>query len=334
MKFVNFAVWAVIHSFLFSARFIPFGFTLWWMRGLARLVYPFMKRRRALMLYNLELALGDETTEEEREEIAWKSFENLFITFAEVIHMFQFKPVWRDRFTIEGGEQIDEYIAQGRGFMVFGGHFGGWLSFYPVVDRFPDLPGSNLIARPPRNPKMQEMIEYLAGKMGGKIISSRGTGAVIEERLNKGEMVGFFMDQESRRGQGVFTTFFGQQASTHVVPGYLAWKNDTPLVPYWLVRKKPGHFQIIFRETLTYPLTDDPDENNRAVAQAITSEVERTIRDHPEQWLWAHNRWRRRPDGSKVTTFEKKKKKGSRTKARESGAYLSSEDVLKKSEEE
>ena len=65
------------------------------------------------------------------------------------------------------------------------------------------------------------------------------------------------------------------------------------------------------------------------MTQAIASEVEQVIRAHPEQWLWAHNRWRRRPDGTKVELFTKHKKKD-RGKARKKGDYLSSKDLAEK----
>jgi len=178
------------------------------------------------------------------------------------------------------------------------------------------------------------LMDFLATKFEGRIISTRGTGKMIEDAVNNGELVGLYMDQESRRGQGVFVKFFGRDACSHVVPGYLAWKNDVPMVPHWLVRKKPGYVRAIFREPIKYELTDDVDENNRRVAQAIADEIESAIREYPEQWLWAHNRWRRRPDGTKIEIYEKKKKKRSRTKAREAGEYLSSKDMAKRAAEE
>jgi KDO2-lipid IV(A) lauroyltransferase len=279
------------------------------------------------MLFNLEQALGETTTPEERERIAWQSFESsIFITFAELLHMDQIYARWQEHFRFEGAEIVDRFVERGQGFFVFGGHFGGWTSMASVTLRFPRCPGFNMVARPQRNPYIQQLLEYLAGKFGGNIITTRGTGALIEERIKQGHLVGLYMDQESRRDQGIFVKFFGREASSHVVPGYLAWKNNIPLIPYWIVRERPGYFNVIFREPLQYELTDDVDENNRRVTQAIAAEVERTIREHPEQWLWAHNRWRRRPDGTKIELYEKKKRWWSRSQARRSGAYLSSQD--------
>jgi KDO2-lipid IV(A) lauroyltransferase len=301
MRVVNYIVYLLAKSFLLLGRYVPLGFTVWWMRGLARLLYRLMSQRRRLIQYNLEQALGATTTPEERERIGRESFESLFISFAELLHMDQIYARWQEHYRIEGGEIVDRIIAEGKGFFVFGGHFGGWLSMALVTYRFPNCPGYNMVARPMRNPRIQQLAEYLASQFGGSIIGTHGgTGGVVEERLRQGHLVGLYMDQESRRGKGIFVKFFGREACSHVVPAYLAWKNNAPMIPYWIVRERPGYFHVIFREPLKYELTDDPEENNRRVTQLIADEVERTIRDHPEQWLWAHNRWRRRPDGTKI----------------------------------
>ncbi len=330
MRVLNFTVYAFLRGMLFLVELIPLRLMFWEARWAARLAYRLAKRRRALMLYNLELAFGDELTPEERERIARESLESLFLSMVELVNLNKIYRHWRDHFTLEGDEIIDRMIEEGRGFIVFGGHFGMWTSMAPVVMRFPDLPGFNIVARPLRNPYMQNLIEYLAVKYHGKIVTTRGKGKVIAERANNGELIGFYMDQEARRKQGIFVNFFGVDALTFVAPGHLAWKHDIPLIPYWLYRTKPGHAHVVFREPLDYELTDDPAENDRRVTQAIADEVERTVRERPEQWLWAHNRWRRRPDGTKVEDFEKKKKGYSRSGRRKKGEYLSSEDFVDK----
>ncbi|MFO8056834.1 MAG: hypothetical protein R6V10_06030 [bacterium] len=329
MKALNLLVYGVIKFFLVIGRIVPAEITFFWMKVLVRIVYPFLRKRRKIMLWNLEHALGDETTPEERERIAFRSMENLFLAMGELLHLEKIMSQFDRRFTWEGKEIVDRYIAEGRGFFVFGGHYGGWTlpSIAPAM--FPELSAVNMVARPLRNPYLDGILHYLAGKFKGKVVTTRGTGREITDAIDNGELVGLYMDQESRRSQGIFVKFFGKDALSHVVPGYLAWKHDIPLIPFWIPRTKPGHFHVIFREPLQYELTDDPEENNRRVTQAIAAEVERTIRERPEQWLWAHSRWRRRPDGTVHPLFERKRR--SRKKWQKSGDYLSSADQARKS---
>jgi KDO2-lipid IV(A) lauroyltransferase len=332
MKYLNLMVYGVIKSFLLLGKIVPMQVTFFFMRLLARAVYPFLGKRREIMLWNLEHALGDETTEEERKRIAFRSIENLFVAMGELLHLEKITNNFNKHFTWEGKEIVDRYIAEGKGFFVFGGHYGGWTLPSVAPALFPELPAVNMVARPLRNPYMDSILHYLAGKFNGKVVTTRGTGQEIVDAINNGELVGLYMDQESRRGQGIFIKFFGRDASSHVVPGYLAWKHNIPLVPFWIPRTRSGHFHVIFRGPLQYELTDDTEENNRRVTQAIADEVERTIRERPEQWLWAHSRWRRRPDGTVHPLFERKKR--SRSKSRKAGHYLSSVDQSKQAEKQ
>ena len=51
-----------------------------------------------------------------------------------------------------------------------------------------------------------------------------------------------------------------------------------------------------FRVDLTAPVTPVRDADGRidiaGTMQAITDVVESWVREHPEQWLWVHKRWR------------------------------------------
>ena len=332
MKAVNYFASLLSKIVLTIGRWLPMGPTFRLMRLLGGLAWRVSQKRRALMLYNLELALGGETTTEERERIGRESMINVFISVGECLHMYKIYDRWERHFQFEGKEWVRQLIDRKQGFFAFGGHFGGWMLPGAIMLPFPDLPGAAMVARPLRNPYMQELLEHMAKDFGGRLLTTRGTGQEIVAAAERGEMIGLYMDQESRRDQGIFVKFFGREASSHVVPGHLVWKHDIPLIPYWLVRLEPGRYRVTLGPPVEYELTDDPEENNRRVTQAMASEVERIIRLHPEQWLWAHNRWRRRPDGTKDTRFEKKKKRG-RKQARRKGNYLSSVDQAKRAAE-
>ena len=68
-----------------------------------------------------------------------------------------------------------------------------------------------------------------------------------------------------------------------------------PLPPLNGVRivRLPGHR---FRVELTEAIAPARDANGRidvqGTMQIITSVVEQWVREHPEQWLWLHRRWR------------------------------------------
>jgi len=296
MKTIDYLIFQLIMFFRWLAARLPEQAMYRVAYRLGRLSYYFLGSRRSLALSNLELALGDQTTPARRVEILRESLVHLAYTFVELMHMDKIMADWENRFEFEGDRAIDEAIGRKQGFFVFGGHLGGWTMIKSFALRF-RIPG-NVIIRPQRNPYLDQWLRnYVAFQgQGGRMIHTRGTGDLIERLIQNGEMVGMFMDQESRRAQGVFVRFFGQPANSLVVPAHLVRKHRIPMFPYWIPRTSPGHFKNIFLEPIPILDTGDSEADLKAMTQTIVSEVERAIRQYPEQWLWLHSRWKRRPE--------------------------------------
>jgi KDO2-lipid IV(A) lauroyltransferase len=64
-----------------------------------------------------------------------------------------------------------------------------------------------------------------------------------------------------------------------VVPGFAVWI------------EAEKRYRLKFYPALD--LTGDIAEDTQRVQAAM----ERAIREHPDQWLWVHRRWKARPDG-------------------------------------
>jgi len=327
MKLINFLTFKLMMFVRWFMTKLPEQGTYRAADWLGRLSYYLIGRNlRELALSNLEMALGDQTTAAERVTIFRNCLVNLAYTFAELLHMDRIMDDWQNRFEFEGAHLIEEMLARKKGMIVFGGHFGGWTMFKAIGMRFPPLIShAHVVIRPQRNPYLDQWLRrYIdQNSPGSLMINTRGSGDLIEQVLQRGHLVGMFMDQESRRAQGVFVQFFGRMANSHVVPAYLSRKLQVPMFPFWIPRTRPGHFKIIYREPIPIIDTGDTDADIKAMTQLIAQDVERTIREHPEQWLWLHSRWKRQPEGEQASASEKK----SRQRARQRGDYISSKDV-------
>jgi KDO2-lipid IV(A) lauroyltransferase len=331
-KALNYISYLITRAFMSLFAALPMSLGFAFMRALAKVGFYLIPGRRRVALENLKLAFGDEKTEEERVRIAKESLVNAAYSPMELIHCDRIMREWKERFTFEGDELIDERVQNKKGFFVFGGHLGAWMliPIFPV--RF--LPGDalgNVVIRPQRNPYFDSYLRNLVKKWRGNMINTRGTGDIIEDLAKKGEMVGFYMDQEARREQGVFVDFFSHPACSHVVPAYLAWKHNIPMFPYWMVREAPGYVKAVFTKPIEIPDTGNKDEDIKVATQNMVRAVEDAIRLYPEQWFWVHRRWRRQEDGSDKK--DKKKRRVSRTALRRKGARISSIDVAARESE-
>jgi len=326
---INYLVYLILRSFLFLGDFLAMKptFGVVWLIG--NIGYYLAGSRRRLALENLKIAFGNEKSEKELRRICRRSFVNLAYSGAEFLFFKRITRNWQKHFTFEGAEQLEECIRNKQAFFVFGGHLGAWMLIAMVPKKFGIRGG--VVIRPQRNPYLHRFLENLVGEFGGVMINTRGTGKVIEQMIMNGELVGFYMDQSAKKEQGIPVDFFGLPAYSHVVPGYLAWKHKIPMFPYWMIRKKPGYIHAVYKPPVEFVYSGDKEEDIKEVTQRIVKEVEKAIRQYPEQWLWAHNRWKKSL-GEKKKDEEKEKRK--REKLAEAGVYLTSYQVIKEMDQE
>lgn len=317
-KVLNYLSYITLRLILGMFHFVPMRIGFGIGRILGEVAYRVFPERRRIALRNLEIAFGKEKSEEERKAILRKAFINAGYTVMEFIYMKKITDNWREHFEFEGAELLDECIKKKKSFFVFGGHLGAWMLIRVFPKRFSS---GNVVITRQRNPYIHRWIESLVRKSGGRMLPTRGAGKLIEELILKGEIVGFYLDQEAKKSQGVMVDFFGLPASSHVVPGYLAWKHRIPMFPYWMIRVRPGYVKAIFKPPVEFSYTGNKEYDIRAVTQKIVKEVENAIRAYPEQWFWVHNRWKR------TLGEDKKKKRKKPKKHREERIYMTSKEI-------
>jgi KDO2-lipid IV(A) lauroyltransferase len=112
--------------------------------------------------------------------------------------------------------------------------------------------------------------------------------------LKAGRTVWYAPDQDYGIKQGVFAPFFGIQAATVYATARLAEKTGARVVPFTHIRL-PGNqgYKVCVHPALeNFPTGDDI-----ADATRINGLVEQFIRQQPDQYLWAHRRFKTRPAG-------------------------------------
>jgi KDO2-lipid IV(A) lauroyltransferase len=92
--------------------------------------------------------------------------------------------------------------------------------------------------------------------------------------------------------KGVEVTFFGRRCRANPLIAKLARQTDCPIHGTRIIRLPGGGF----RGEITDEIPPARDASGRidvpGTMQAITTVIEGWVREHPEQWLWLHRRWR------------------------------------------
>jgi Kdo2-lipid IVA lauroyltransferase/acyltransferase len=144
------------------------------------------------------------------------------------------------------------------------------------------MPNNKAVAR--------EIIRIRAPLMGHLIRSRAQAPLEMAAALERGEHLGMLVDQHFTRGVDV--TFFGRRCKANSSIARLARQFECPVVGIRVIRLSDHRFRIAAEGPFDLPRDAEGRIDVPQSTQIITSVIERWIREHPDQWLWFHRRWR------------------------------------------
>lgn len=247
-----------------------------------------------IALANIRAAFPEKDEAEVR-AIARGAWENLGRTAAEYAHLkslFDYdyhNPDKPSRVEVLGIEHFIALKDDGRPGLIFSAHLANW-ELPAICAATYDLE-TTAVFRAPNDPAIASVVhEIRSGAMGGLAAAKQGAAFAMQSVLEKGGHLGMLVDQHFTRG--VVVPFLGRPALTNPILGKFARRFECPVHGVRVIRL-PNHR---FRLELTPPLDlprDESGEIDVAGAMAMmTAVVEGWVREHPEQWLWMHRRWR------------------------------------------
>jgi len=260
---------------------------------LARSVGPLLPAHRTGMAN--ARASFPEMSEREIRAVVRGAWDNLGRVGAEYAHLGALvdydpeNPEPDGRIEVEGLEQFLALREDGRPGIVFSAHLANWE--LPAICAARYGLEATAVFRAPNDPAAARVVhEVRRETMGGLAAARQGAAFVMQGVLERGGHLAMMVDQHFTRG--VTVRFFGRPALANPILGKFARHFDCPVHGVRVIRL-PGHR---FRIHLTPPLELPRDPEGRievaGALQAMTDVVEGWVREHPEQWLWMHRRWR------------------------------------------
>jgi len=287
---VRSALLADLHRFL-SARIdrLEWGDAQRIGRALGRLAWRLSARDRARALEHIGLAFPELDTAE-RIRLGRAAFAHLGTMLGETLWLAERGPSEVDRrVEVRGWPQVEAARAGGRPILVLTGHCGNWELLAATLN------GRGLrlavVARELHEPGFQEALLAFRARFGSRTILRGTPGAAREllRTLRSGGALGMLIDQDTRV-DGVWVEFFGRPAWTPAGAADIASRFSASVLPAFIERRADGSHLATIGAPLELPA--DP----VAATQAMTAAIDSQIRRVPEQWVWMHRRWRRRPD--------------------------------------
>jgi KDO2-lipid IV(A) lauroyltransferase len=264
-----------------TAALIPWRMGVALGGGLGNLAWYALPSARRLALENLAAALP-ELTNEDRARVGRTSLANLGRAAMELLMLSR-----RPRTPIEqwcefGGEdRLQAAVVARRG--------------YPL----------SVVATPVYDERIDQRLVGGRALHGIETIrrGSPSSARQLLSALRRNAVLGMLIDQDTDV-EGAFVPFFGRLAHTPVGAAALALRTDARVVCGFLVREGAARHRMVLEGPIELVRTGNADRDVVENTSRFTRLIERHIRAHPDQWIWFHRRWKRRPDSSSQCAAE------------------------------
>ncbi len=236
-----------------------------------------------------------EKPEAERRRIARGAYRNMATAALEAL-----VPVERDpkalnaRVNLEDAAPLFERLERGEAVLVATAHFGSWELLGQVMA----LRGFAISAVvKPLEGSLNAVIVENRERAGVHLIASRGSLGGALKALRQGHAVAMLVDQVIGKKHALFVPFFGRPAATTPALSLAALRSNAPVYVAMGVREGDG-LRLVVEGPFPLPPESEGTTDERLLRHTatVTAALERTIRAHPEQWLWLHRRWKVQPD--------------------------------------
>jgi KDO2-lipid IV(A) lauroyltransferase len=272
------------------ASLLPYRLQLGLGTAMGRLAYRFAKRRRLIVQTNIRLCFP-QLSPAEQKQLVRKNFESTGIG------IFETALSWWGRDSrllplchIEGREHLDKALQQGHGVILLTAHMTCLeIGAHLMAIQFP----LQAIYKKSHNPLFEWFMYKARRRRSHEAIQTYETRKIVKA-LKHNRVTWYAMDQDFGRKQNVFVPFMGVLASTLITTSRLAKMSGALVVPYFPFRLSDGRgYRIVIEPALNgFPSGDDKQD-----AARINEIIGDAVRQAPEQYFWAHRRFKTRPEG-------------------------------------
>ena len=271
---------------------LPYKVQLCIGRGLGALMYRVAGDRRRIATRNLELCFP-EKTRAERKQLLKDNFASTGIAFFEMAMSWWWsKPRLAKLAHVEGLEHLKQAQLEGKGVILMAFHFTTLEIGAALLGQQHTIDG---MYREHKNP-LFDFIQRRGRERHNvdSLAVERDDVRGMLKLLRSGRAIWYAPDQDYGAKQSIFVPLFGIQAATVTATSKFAKLGKAQVVPFTQQRLADGSgYKLVIHP----PLSNFPGESDEADCLRINQWVERAIRECPEQYLWAHRRFKTRPPG-------------------------------------
>lgn len=257
------------------------------------LLFPLAKRRKHIIETNIKHCFPEKSIEEQK-ELSRKAFISTFMALFEIsLSWWGSKNKIKKLHQVEGMENLTRALEKGKGVILVSSHF----TTMEIAGTFLCSHIDNLVLTYKRstNPVLEHFIRQQRLKKSAGLIKHKNLREILRS-IKNGNVVWFAPDQDFGTKDSIFAPFMGIMTSTLLSTQRIAKLTGAPVVPFYGARLDDNKGYVI---RLSPALEDFPGGDDLKDATKINQAIEHQVRQSPEQYLWAHRRFKTRPQGEK-----------------------------------
>ena len=288
----TFIYWFVLFL-IFSANLLPRKTWLAFTGFLGRLSYHFAHHSRERTITHLQLAFPDKSAKEVI-ALTKKTFLMIGKNAGDILRATKVRTRKDlDRILISHDfTNFEEANAKGKGVIFLTCHLGAFdlqVTNMALHGLKPLIIGTVL-----KDPRLNQLL-WEHRNAHGAVAIERGKETIrLIKNLKSGGCLAILIDQDTKV-KSRFVDFFGMPAATPVGAAIFAMKTGAAVVPCYIYLGEDNMQHMYFLPEIPLVLTGDEEADMVTNTRNYTKFIEDTVRKHPEQWVWMHERWKTKP---------------------------------------
>ncbi len=277
----------IIYGLLYLISLLPF-FILYGISDFAYfLMYRVIRYRKEIVLKNLSIAFP-EKSELERKKIAGQFYRNLVDTFIETIKMQSISEKEFNKRAVINLDECNALARKGLNIQFQSGHQMNWEYVNWVTAKNLKIPFVGVYMKITNN-ALDRIFYNMRQKFGTVLVAATEFRKRMHKVFNKQYSIALAADQNPGNPDNTYwLNFFAVPTAFVTGPDKGARRNNTAVVFVKFIKIKRGFYKF---EPIVIT------ENAAALAEGELTRIyrdflEKTIREHPDNYLWSHQRWK------------------------------------------
>lgn len=258
-------------------------------RGIGNLSYYVAKKRRHIIERNIELCFPN-LSKAQQQHLVKENFKSLGMGIFETLAAWlKPKSQVEKLFTYEGLENLEALKASDEGALLLTIHFCNLeLGARAITLQTPFV----AMYRQHKNKTYEERQFKMRTAQSQNEPVNRNEIRKTIKLLRQGKYLWYAPDQNYGGSEHTFVDFFGVKALMITATSQMAQLGKAKVLPYYCIRENDRYIVKILPSLDNFP--SDSLEND---CETLNAMFESWIMEAPEQYLWAHRRFKTRPEG-------------------------------------